>query len=116
MELLPTNYSVFNNSRDTIPWMEWNIYFFHSRIPSSFFQSLCVYLYTCTGPSPDTMQVYTWSELKILLCFFAKCILNETIGAEDSPLHEFQHRLLPHIQSLLEIKVHDCTYKRLRIS
>ena len=72
---------------------------------------MCVSLHV--GPSPDAMQVYTWSELKELLCFFAKCILNETIGAEDSPLHEFQHRLLPHIESLLEIKVQDCTYERL---
>lgn len=65
----------------------------------------------CIGPSKESITfIYSWSEIRKLLGKFAECLLAETsdmIGVTSSlsPLYEFQHRLLPHMESIIAIKV-----------
>ena len=57
------------------------------------------------GPTPNSTRVYSWNEVRRLLCHFANCILEEIMEEDNSPLRVFEHRILPHIESLLQIKV-----------
>ena len=58
--------------------------------------------------------------MKQLLSEFADCLIIETSSLDEipvspSPLYDYQHRLLPHIESLVTIKVREKLHKNVWI-